>query len=515
MKNKAFHNRSKLTINHGNMSVELPSTTNGNTKNGNNPGYTGKSITETIINGFFTVDRRWTVQYWNEAAEKLLGVKAKDIVGKNIWKKFAAVIPVEFYKIYDKAFLQVTPVHFKEYWGEMGAWFDVISYRCDDELSVSFKSSTQSVQPDDPQHPVQRIQIVNELYQFVTEVTNDCLWEWDLHTREIFWIDGGHKRVFGYPIENALIPQSFWESCLHPDDKNRIVAGLNRIIEQGSVTIWEDEYRFKRSDGNYAWVHDRGHIVYDGKKALRMIGATQDITYRVLLQDKLIDERLTRQRELTAAIFTAQEKERAEIGRELHDNLGQVLAATKMYMQMAREGSTDKGEYISKSCDFIDDVIIKIRSIAKNLVIPGIHIIGLLDNIKNLIGDLEKIHNVKIEFYSDGINEKEMDENFRVNIFRIVQEQLNNILKHANATLASIHLTRQANNISLLISDNGKGCDISKENGGVGIINIRSRAELLHGKVTIVTKPGKGYKLKVELPVQGLTNKTKLVAIPE
>ena len=68
-------------------------------------------------------------------------------------------------------------------------------------------------------HPEQQLKVLNELYRFVTEVTNDCLWEWDLQNKEMFWIDGGHKRVFGYPIENTLIPQSFWEELLHPDDK--------------------------------------------------------------------------------------------------------------------------------------------------------------------------------------------------------------------------------------------------------------------------------------------------------
>lgn len=489
-------------MNQGDMAVELPSNTNGNTTNGNIRGYPGKSISETIINGFFTVDSKWIVQYWNHAAEKLSGINEKDIVGKNIWEQFTAILPVEFYKIYQKAFLQDAPVHFEEYWGEMGGWYDVISYHCDTNLSVSFKSSNQSVQQDDPQHPVQRVQIVNELYRFVTEVTNDCLWEWDLTTREIFWIDGGHKRVFGYPIENALIPQIFWERCLHHDDKLRIITGLNKIIKQGSVTTWEEEYRFRKSSGEYAWVHDRGHVIYDdNNKAARMIGATQDITERVLLQNKLIEERHIRQRELTAAVFIAQEKERAEIGRELHDNLGQILAATKMYMQMARKSSKNRRKYIIKSCNFIEDVIGKIRTIAKKLVIPGIHIIGLLDNIKNLIADLEKIHPVKIEFYNDGIEEKELDENLQLNIFRIVQEQLTNVIKHAKATCAVIHLSRLSNEIVLLISDNGKGCNGLKVNGGVGIINIRSRAEILKGRVTIVSEPGKGYELKVELPL--------------
>ena len=247
----------------------------------NSNGYMARPITEIIANGFFTLDRQWTVTYWNKAAETLLGVPAKDIVGENIWQKLAGIIPVNFYSVYHKAFLLDVPFHFEEYWGEMGAWFDVITYPYDNGLSVSFKSSNPVVSST---APATQLKTLNELYRFVTEVTNDCLWEWDFIAKEIFWIDGGHKRVFGYPIENALIPQRFWESRLHPGDKVRILTRLNKIIETATAAMWEDEYRFKKSNGDYAYVHDRGHIIYDGDKAIRMIGATQDITARRLAE---------------------------------------------------------------------------------------------------------------------------------------------------------------------------------------------------------------------------------------
>lgn len=83
--------------------------------------YAGSSITETLTNGFFTVDKQWTVKYWNKSAEKILGVKAEDIIGRNLWNKFAGILPLEFYAVYQKAFTQRLPVHFEEYWGEMGA----------------------------------------------------------------------------------------------------------------------------------------------------------------------------------------------------------------------------------------------------------------------------------------------------------------------------------------------------------------------------------------------------------
>jgi PAS domain S-box-containing protein len=473
----------------------LPSAKNIEKKENKNV-YPGSPITEIIGNGFFIVDRKWTVKYWNKKAEKLLKVKADDIIGKNLWEQFSDILPVSFYANYHKAFLYDIPVHFEEYWEELEEWFDVVTWHSDNNLFVSFKSSCYPVLIT---QSAQNLKTLNELYRFVTEVTNDCLWEWNLSDKELFWIDGGHKRVFGYDIQNAFIPQSFWENCLHPGDREGVLARLNKTIGEGSARIWEDEYRFKKANGEYAFVHDRGHIVYEEGKAVRIVGATQDITERVLLENKLIQERERRQRQITEAVLTAQEAERASIGKELHDNLGQILAVAKMYIQMAKKYHGKKRLYLNKSGDFIGNVITEIRKIAKRLVIPGTNIIGLFDNIRNLIHDVNVINPIKIEFQAEGITEADLDEKLQLTVFRIVQEQVNNILKHANATSAAINLTKQENEIILLISDNGNGCDTLQENKGVGIINIRSRAELYHGNIAVTSKPGQGYELKVLL----------------
>jgi len=601
-------------------------------QNRNGLGYSGMHIAEVITNGFFKVDRHWTVKYWNKAAEKIAGVASKDIVGKNLWDVFATSISKEFYTSYHNAILQDIPAHFEEYWPQMGSWFDVMTYYYDDILAVSFKSQSQSAHS---KHPEQQLTILNELYRFVTEVTNDCLWEWDLQNKELFWIDGGHKRVFGYPIENALIPQSFWEDLLHPDDKERVLGKLDEILKGSAGDNWEVEYRFKKTDGDYAYVHDRGHIFYDEKKsASTMIGATQDITARrsadiqlleserklsliakqtvnaviitdaeeritwvnsafsriteyepeevmgkkpgsflqgketdaltvqylrekikdkqpfncelinysksgrkywvqiqgqpifdengvcsrffaietditekILLEDKLIQERLSKQKEITEAVLDAHENERTGIGKELHDNLNQILGAAKLYIEMAKTDDEAREMCLDKSSGYIMKVIEEIRKISKTLATPSVHLMGLIESIRNLLDDLVVMHLIKIEFHEEGIVEKELPEKLQLDILRIVQEQLNNILKHAKATHATIDLTRHENEIILLISDNGEGCDTSIERKGVGLINIRSRAESNHGWVTIASKPGEGYVLKVVLHLTAVVNK--------
>jgi PAS domain S-box-containing protein len=474
-------------------------------------GYHEQPIAETMSNGFFKVDRRWTVKYWNKAAEKILGVSAKNIVGSNIWEKFSGIIPSTFFSHYHNAFLEDIPEHFEEFWAEKSLWFDVTTYHFEDTLSVSFKTNRQPAHSSHPDHPEQQLKTLNELYRLVTEISNDCLWEWDIQAREIFWIDGGHKRVFGYYIENALIPQQFWESRMHPEDRDRVLAGLEKVLMKGSGSLWEDEYRFARLNGEYAYVHDCGHIIYKGKRAVRMIGATQDITRRKLAeielsetQSKLAQESKATQKRVVSAVLATQETERAIIGKELHDNLNQILGAAKLYIELAKTDDENRELCLDKSSAYIMTVIEEIRKISKRLVSPRIQIMGLSESMRIVIDDLVLVHPIKIEFNEEDFDDHNIDEKLQLDIFRIVQEQLNNILRHAKATHAAIRLSRTGNEILLSISDNGVGCDSSKEVKGVGIINIKSRAELYHGNVRIVSNPGRGYLLEVVLFVPEL-----------
>ena len=489
----------------------MPSTTlsniNGLTTLDINRGYPSKSITDTVINGFFSVDKQWTVLYWNKAAEKLLGVAATTIVGKNLWDQFAAILPLEFYTVYQNAFTQEAPVHFEEYWGEMGAWFDVITYYCDGVLSVSFKSSNQSVHPDFPKSPDNRLQIVNELYRFVTEVTNDCLWEWNFQSSEIFWIDGGHRKTFGYKIENALIPQSFWEACVHPDDKERILTGIKKVAKGGSGCLWEEEYRFRKSNGEYAYVHDRGHVIGNTEdQSSRMIGATQDITSRKLLEIKLLESerdlsnaRLTQVREVTNAVLLAEESERETIGRELYNNLNQVLVAARIQIELAKKSEDFRTTRLDNASGYILDVITDIRRISKYLITPTM-VMGLSDSIKHLIENINLHEKIKIEFHENGFRNITLDEKMQMDIFGIIRDQLNSIVSSAKASNISIVLTKEENEIILLIEQDGGGDDILKVMTSLGTIKMRTLKAWDNASVMVTSKPDEGYELKIILP---------------
>lgn len=324
-------------------------------------------------------------------------------------------------------------------------------------------------------------------------------WEFDFEANNILWSDETF-RIYGLPPGGRR--QSFEAALgfIHPEDLARVLNKLE--LAQRSLCDFSVNFRIVRKNGIVRHLYLEAKLEFDPNgKPNAFHGIVQDVTGTVLLENKLVRERSARQREITEAVITAQEKERAYIGRELHENINQILAVVNIYIQLAGTRVKDRKMYLDKSYEMVGNAIREIRTISKALVTPAENFIGLFGSIRNLLYDLKLMHAIKVEFHGNGTLEKCLNEKLQLTIFRIVQEQINNILKHAEADLVTIRLTKQDNQVILIISDNGLGCDISNVGNGVGIINIKSRTEAYQGIVSVLSKPGEGYELKVILPL--------------
>jgi signal transduction histidine kinase len=212
-------------------------------------------------------------------------------------------------------------------------------------------------------------------------------------------------------------------------------------------------------------------------------------------------ERL-RQKQITEAVILAQEKERTEIGKELHDNVNQILGASNLYINTAMTDEEMRQELLQRSTELVSNAINEIRKISKSLITPGLREIGLIESIEDIMDDLKVARDkMVIDLDLQNISEEQIEDRRKLTLFRIVQEQLNNIVKHAKATRVLIRLSGEQDQIVLTVADNGVGFDVSRHRKGVGITNIISRAELFNGKVEIQSGPGEGCTLMVSLPM--------------
>ena len=341
----------------------------------------------------------------------------------------------------------------------------------------------------------------SDKFLLAAKLSFDVIWDWNLLNNEVFLGDG-FEELFGYKIKNNKGDMMLdWVNYLHPDDKDRVIKEIFNTIKSPAIK-WEQAYRVSRADGSIAKVCVRANIFRhaDGK-AYRIIGAMQDLSRQKDLEQKLEEEIELREKQIALATSDAKEMERADIGKELHDNINQLLGASKMYIDMAKRGGDNSAMYLSRSSEYTLAAIEEIRKLTKGLTTDIIQNLGLCDAIDNIVKDTMQVSPVKIIFTTDHFIEKSAGNNFKLNVFRIVQEQLNNILKHAEATRVSIHLLQNKSMIKLVISDNGQGFDVEKKQTGIGIKNIKSRVATYQGSAAFVSLPGHGCILTTTFPL--------------
>jgi signal transduction histidine kinase len=267
-------------------------------------------------------------------------------------------------------------------------------------------------------------------------------------------------------------------------------------------TEWNYSYRFLRADGSVANVLSNRIILRGaGGKAYRILGSLHDISKQKVLEEKLEQEIKLKEKKIAEALQDAKDTERSDIGRELHDNITQLLGVSKLYLDMAKSGGENSEMYLSRSSEYTLTAIEEIRKLSKELTANTIKNFGLCGAIENIVRDTMEVNPVKISCALESFIEYSVNNKFKHNVYRIVQEQLNNILKHAKATEVVISLSQNEKSIMLTISDNGVGFDTGKKRKGIGIDNIKSRATSYNGTADFVSQPGQGCVLTVTFPV--------------
>jgi PAS domain S-box-containing protein len=348
----------------------------------------------------------------------------------------------------------------------------------------------------------------SERYLLAAKISFDGIWDWNLLTND-FFLGEGFEELFGYTVKSTAGNISDWSNHLHPDDKESVEKGLQDAIVS-TASHWEHAYRFIKANGSIANVYGRASIIRDSDgKAYRMIGAVHDISKQKVLEEKLEQEMKLKEQQIAEAAEEGRETERSNIGKELHDNVNQLLGASRLYLGMAKNGGENSEMYFSRSSEYTLTAIEEIRKLTKVLTTDVIKNLGLCESIDNIVRDTMEVNPVKISCALKSFKENSVNEKFKLNVFRIVQEGLNNILKHAHATEVTIRLIQNKKSIILAISDNGIGFDTTNKSKGIGVRNIINRAELYKGNASFISQPGEGCFLTVTFPVE--TNESSVI----
>lgn len=229
------------------------------------------------------------------------------------------------------------------------------------------------------------------------------------------------------------------------------------------------------------------------------------LAYRVkLIQEtskQLLVEKNFVQQQRTQAVLEAEERERIRIARDLHDGIGQMLAAVRMMLGNYLSHRKTKVKEIQNSLDLLEDSIREVREISHNMMPGTLTKFGLSSALKQFVNKINALDTLQVDLQVVGFKER-LNEKIEMMLYRIVQEIISNIIRHAQATKVSIELIKHDEELVLIIEDNGKGFDSgSKENQGIGLKNIATRVEYLNGCVNFDSTLGHGTSVVVEIPL--------------
>ncbi|MDP4265253.1 MAG: PAS domain-containing protein, partial [Bacteroidota bacterium] len=329
----------------------------------------------------------------------------------------------------------------------------------------------------------------------ISRAASNAIWEWDMQTGTIFRNEALMEMI-GYQPDNSK-GLSWWLRRVHPEDRDRVSDKVKEATDTCQHS-WQDEYRFKCADGRYKHVQDKGFVMYESGLPVKMIGSLQDISNLKELENKLADEKLQRQKEISETIISVQEKERTRIGHELHDNVNQVLSTALLFLEMLNPSGKEQKQVKIKSAEYLSTAIEEIRKLSKELVVPHFKEQGLVNSIQLLIDDIHIASAIRVKFTHD-LESDLLSSGKKITLFRIVQEQLKNILNHSGAKNAEILLQTRHDDVQLIIKDNGIGFDPKQTRRGIGLSNIYERISFYNGHVDIQTSPGNGCTVVVTM----------------
>jgi PAS domain S-box-containing protein len=286
-----------------------------------------------------------------------------------------------------------------------------------------------------------------------------------------------------------------WADGVHPDDLPGCLHTYTDSFNRREP--FRMEYRLRRYDGEYRWVLDTGVPRFtEGRQFTGYIGSCIDVTDRKVAVETLAD--------LERRLLNAQEQERSRIARELHDDINQRLAIMGWELQSWDRSveEPETGSFIASVIERLAKIGTDIQAISRRLHSSHLEYLGLATAAEVLCKDLRKQQQVEIDFNCGGVP-RDLPKDISLCLFRVLQEALQNAIKHSGAQRFTVELTGDSSGIRLTVSDDGVGFDqrsIDKRHG-LGLISMRERMRMVHGEFGVRSAPGHGATVTCRVPL--------------
>jgi PAS domain S-box-containing protein len=300
------------------------------------------------------------------------------------------------------------------------------------------------------------------------------------------------------------------ETCVHPEDWPTLDGAVRKAGQDG--TPFDLVFRIVKPGGEMGWMHAIGTTSRDEQgNVTKLFGTAQDIT-ALRQTEEALRKSEKRLRILTSQLFAAEEEQRKRISLELHDELGQTLAAIQFNLEAIEEelpsdAAFTTREKLEETGSIVDQASEKIHELSILLRPPMLDDLGLVSTLRWNLNRFSKMSNLEIKFFATNFDER-VDQDTETVLYRVVQEALNNVAKHAEAKRVLVELHRERDVVACCIEDDGKGFDVNETlaeeqmTARIGLQGMRHRVSLLKGSLAVDSRKGHGTRISVEIPLR-------------
>lgn len=448
-----------------------------------------------IGDAVISTDNDFNITGLNPAAEKIYQVEASEVMGKKVNSVFK----------YD--YINDTPENALKELNKKGYWKGEVLYKTKENKYIHLLATVKYI--TDKQGKKIGVVAVNK------DITDISGHRKDLRSAElttniilencgnaIFLMDSRYNVIMYNSLAYDLM-KDFVKATIAPSaNLVQILPSFRRdhvfekleLVKAGNRVEYDVQYPSGR------WLHIIfTPIMQQDGSIYNICTCMNDVTERKKEEERKLKLQIEIQKQIMQATVKGQEKQSDKIGKELHDNINQVLTAVKLQLSMVEQNGCPHHDIIKKAGLNLNRVINEIRKLSKDLVSPGFTDESLTDELERLVHQYSPCFQVQLQV--EDFNEELTTDPVKLSIYRIIQEQLTNVLKHSNASKVLIELTSNEQITTLRVEDNGRGTEISKARSGIGLTNIRNRVASLNGHTQIETAQGKGFKLTAEFPV--------------
>lgn len=383
----------------------------------------------------------------------------------------------------------------------------------------------------------QEVRRSEERLRTALESAEMAAWDWDVGRDEVTWNDR-HFLILGLTPHAGPISPAYFTRFVHPDDRESVEALLGQSVDLGKN--FKAEFRILRADtGETRWMSGYGRAVERcGTRTLRMTGVMFDVTDYKSITEELrraqceLEQRVRdRTNELSQAVahlevesssrkrleeerhrllerlVASQEDERARISRELHDNLSQHMVSVKMGLERlgngtAHDGRDTKAVELKELSERVDALISAAHRQAWELRPSELDHLGLEAALQNYTSIWSERSGLPVEWESSRWDDLRLPSNAEIALYRVAQEALTNVARHAEANNVWVRMVYQDNVARVTVQDDGNGFEAEAGKGRLGIVGMRERMSLIGGELEIDSGETKGTTVTAYLPLE-------------